>query len=232
MAKDKQVQALQTHLFNATAEGLSEQVKGLTRQLAVVRRDLDTKTLELKESEDTIKNLKGKYQKRHERGKFQESSVENVELRFKVDSAENKQRVAEGKLTKQIKKNRMLEDRCEKIERALTNAKKVEFVERRFLEVIRLMEGHKTENRGEFKTMLELVKKETEERKNVQTKFALLKTEYKKLVEGELTIPKLQEELETLREENLLVNARLDKLRKEYQVLSKQKVLLEKELNK
>jgi hypothetical protein len=70
--------------------------------------------------------------------------------------------------------------------RALTNAKKVEFIERRFLEVLRLIESHKTENRGDFKSMIERVKKETEERKNVQTKFTLLKAEYKKLTAGGL----------------------------------------------
>eukprot|EP01127_Copromyxa_protea_P005189 TRINITY_DN1507_c0_g1_i2.p1 TRINITY_DN1507_c0_g1~~TRINITY_DN1507_c0_g1_i2.p1 ORF type:complete len:529 (+),score=178.81 TRINITY_DN1507_c0_g1_i2:1037-2623(+) len=229
-AKDKHIHTLYAQLLEATQEGLSSQVSSLMKTVAVLKRDLETKTKELEESDRNVTKLKKKYERAFNKGKLQQSGQENVELRFKLDTAEMKQKVAEGKLEKQIRKNKQLEERCEKIERALTNAKKVEFIERRFLEVLRIIESHKTENRGEFRSMIERVKKETEERKNVQTRFAILKAEYKRLTEGDLTIPRLQEEIEVLKEENTITNAKLEKLTKEYKVLARQKMLLEKEL--
>jgi hypothetical protein len=103
--------------LEATREGLSEQIGGLTKQVAILRRDLETKQKELHEAEEGVKKLKKKYERAFNKGRLQQTGVENIDLRFKVDSAEMKQKVAEGKLEKQIRKNRLLEERCEKIER-------------------------------------------------------------------------------------------------------------------
>lgn len=62
------------------------------------------------------------------------------------------------------------------------DAKKVEFIEKKFLDMVKLLDAHKHENRGHYKETIEKLNKETEEKKILQSKLIVIKEEYKKLL--------------------------------------------------
>jgi hypothetical protein len=64
----------------------------------------------------------------------------------------------------------------------LVDAKKVEFIEKKFLDMVKLLDAHKHENRGHYKETIEKLNKETEEKKILQSKLIVIKEEYKKLL--------------------------------------------------
>jgi len=110
----------------------------------------------------------------------------------------------------------------------LTSAKKIEFVEKKFLECLKLIEGQKKQNRGAYKAMCERVQKETEEKKVLQAKLLLMKAEYRKVmtpVEGS-TPDEMKEEISVLKQEIERSHSKQVSLQAEFKTLERKHALL------
>jgi len=233
LAKEKTIQSLESQLTASAQTPSQPKLNALEAQLANLQRDLDSRKTMYKAAKKVNSELKNQFASAYEDGKLV-ANITDIDLRFKIEEAEHSKRVAESNLAKHEALNRQLTERCEKIERALVSAKKIDFVENKFTECLRLIEGQKKHNRGAYKQMCERVQKETEEKKVLQAKLLLLKSEYKKLTtptDGPSS-EDMKEEIEALKAELDLKNVKLNSVQTEFKALSHKFALLEAEFER